>query len=187
MRAAQSAKGALHVTPIDVCEYHTLCHIQESTAMSQTAIIFEQIRKKEREIHALERKLGEAQIYLQALKDLTKVMQKEEVEAEAADGTIREGSTVDQARKAIASAGRALHLDEILKALGKEITRESKASLNGSLAAYVRKSEVFTRPKPSTYGLVEFPASDDDDVNEMNEPPSGFGSFADDIDDDIPF
>ena len=48
-----------------------------------------------------------------------------------------------------------MYLDELLGALGKLVTRETKASLTSSLAAYVRKNEIFTRTAPSTCGLVE--------------------------------
>lgn len=154
--------------------------------MDQAGVISEQIKRKEREIRTLEKKLGEAQIYVQALKDVLKALEKKEVETEAAEGTIREGSTVDQARKVILKANKPLHLDEILNALGKEITRESKASLNGSLAAYVRKGEIFTRPKPSTYGLLEIETDEDDD-DWPSEPPEGFGDMGPGSDDDIPF
>lgn len=156
--------------------------------MVQADVILQQIKKKEREVSSLEKKLAEAQIYLQALKDVLKVLEKDEVETEAADGTIKDGSTVDQARKEILRAGRPLHLDDILKALGKNITRESKASLNGSLAAYVRKGEIFSRPKPSTYGLLELEVADShDDYDWSPEPPDGFGHMGPSSDDDVPF
>ena len=77
--------------------------------------------------------------------------------------------------------------------MGKKVTRDTKASLAGSLAAYVRKGEIFTRPAPNTYGLVELGHNEHEDELE-EQPPTGFGSSNaglksnyDDIDDDIPF
>ncbi|MEL6503775.1 MAG: hypothetical protein AAFO61_10615 [Pseudomonadota bacterium] len=156
--------------------------------MVELDVVARQIEKKESEIRSLEKKLSEARVYVQALHDLMKVMETDEAENAAAEGTIREGSAVDQARKAILQAGKALHLDEILAAIGRESTRETKASLNGSLAAYVRRNEIFTRPKPSTYGLVEIsPKSHDEPSHLPPEPPQGFGGYGSHSDEDIPF
>jgi len=151
-------------------------------------IIQKQISKKEAEIAVFEKKLSEARVYIQALQDVLKAAEKDEAESAAAQGTIREGSTVDQARKAILNAGQSMHLDELLKAIGREVTREAKASLNGSLSAYVRKGEIFTRTKASTFSLLEIETNEQhEEIEQLEEPPAGFGGYAPDLDDEIPF
>lgn len=153
--------------------------------MSGVDVIQAKIKKKESEIANLEKRVEAAKVYLTALNDIRKEMEKEDANIDESDATIRRGSSVDQAREAILSAGKPLHLEEILQAMGKDVTRESKASLNGSLAAYVRREETFTRPAPSTFGLVELNHFEAE--REEDEPPAGFGTGTGKIDDGIPF
>jgi hypothetical protein len=54
----------------------------------------------------------------------------------------------------------------------KPIAKNSKTSLSGSLASYVREHKIFTRPAPNTFGLVEFAEV------AIKEPPEGFGELA---------
>lgn len=147
--------------------------------MIEPHILDNKIRKKEAEIRSLEQKLQAARVYIQALMDV-----RREVEGDASE--LKAGSMVAMARDAIKRAGKPLHVDEILTAIGRPA--ESKSSLTGSLAAYVRRSEIFTRPGPNTYGLVDL----DEDVLVLSNPPTGFGTqpatFDPDLDDDdVPF
>ena len=67
-------------------------------------------------------------------------------------------------------------------------------SLASSLAAYVRRGEIFSRPAPNTFGLLELGHLGGE---EAEEPPSGFGKVTTireepkaevgEVDDDIPF
>jgi len=150
--------------------------------MGELQVIENKIRKKEAEIRALEAKLQAARIYVQALSDV-----RRELDGDEAD--LKAGSMVAMARDAIRKAGRPLHVDDILTAIGR--SADSKSSLTGSLAAYVRRGEVFTRPAPNTYGLVDLEALELDDALPTS-PPKGFGgqspSFDADLDDDdVPF
>jgi len=140
--------------------------------------IDERIRKKEQEIHDLELRLREAKAYIQALNDVVRLMPRGESEsAESTD--LRPGSLMAKARDAIRKAGQPLHISDLLKATGKEPTRKNRASLGGSISAYVRRGEVFTRPRPNTFGLVELEPTTS---GASPAPPSDFG-----IDDDQPF
>lgn len=56
------------------------------------------------------------------------------------------------------------------KTLGK-----AEISLASSLAAYVRKGEIFTRPAPNTFGLVEL--GHKTIIEEEAGPPAGFGQI----------
>lgn len=142
--------------------------------MSERSVIESRIKRKETEIQTLERKLKAAKIYLQALRDIQGAIAKEG-EKDGSDGTLlRKGSAVAQAREVILMLGVPIHIDDLVKSIGKEVTRESKASLTGSLAAYVRRDEIFTRPAPNTYGLRELNHFEADRMPE--EPPRSFGS-----------
>ena len=143
--------------------------------MPQRKKIEDRIRKKELEVHELEAKAREARVYIQALQDVLKMMPKgNESQADSAVATLREGSLASQAREIILRDKIPVHINDLLQAMGRGLTRENRASLTSSLAAYVRKGEIFSRPAPNRFGLIELghatapPTSDD-------EPPDGFG------------
>lgn len=141
--------------------------------MSERKLIEDRLRKKEQEVRSYEEKIREAKIYVQALRDILKMMDRA-VEVEVSpDTTLKPGSMIAHAREAIIRKGAPIHVDDLLEALGKEVNRENKASLAGSIAAYVRRNEIFTRPAPSTFGLVELGHETVED--EADEPPPSFG------------
>jgi hypothetical protein len=152
--------------------------------MSERAIIEERARRKEAEVQSLEKKLEAAKVYLQALADILRA-----IDSAAEDGpqetALRRGSAVAKAREIILKAGAPVHIDDLLTRLGREVTRETKASLTGSLAAYVRREEIFTRPAPNTFGLIELEHFKSED-EEPDGPPEGFGETVSE-DADIPF
>lgn len=159
--------------------------------MSERKKIEDRLNKKEHEIVTLEEKIKVAKVYVQALRDILKMLGSENPnQAESdAEATLRSGSAVDLARRAILEKGIPVHIDEILAALGKDATREAKASLTSSIAAYVRRKEIFTRPAPNTFGLVELGHTSNEDTS-GNEPPRDFGKRVPkevDLDDEIPF
>ncbi|MGH7789772.1 MAG: hypothetical protein ACRERC_23090 [Candidatus Binatia bacterium] len=118
--------------------------------------IEKRIEKKEDEIWQLELRVREEKAYLQALQDTIKLIPREDRSDPGA--LLREGSQLAMAREAIMAAGTPLHADDLLKALGKPINKQARAALVGSLANYVRRGEVFTRPSPNTFGLRELGA-----------------------------
>lgn len=140
--------------------------------------IEERLRKKEAEIQGLEDRLRTARIYVQALHDVLKMLGTETPSppstAAYTESILRVGSAVDQARQVILSRKEPVHISALLEALGRDLSRESRASLTSSLAAYVRRGEIFTRPAPNTFGLVELGHTTSDD-DEIETPPSGFG------------
>jgi hypothetical protein len=141
--------------------------------MSERAKIEEKLRRKEAEIQSLEEKIKAGRIYVQALRDVLRVLADDESPQDGADAILRPGSAVAQARDAISAAGAPMHVDDLLVAMGKEPTREAKSSLIGSLSAYVRRGEIFTRPAPNTFGLTDLVSSSPE--AKPAGPPSGFG------------
>jgi hypothetical protein len=142
--------------------------------MNERRKIEERLRKKEEEISQFEAKLRDARIYVQALQDVLKILPRGS-EKNFRAGALRPGSGMAKVRDFILEKGRPGHVTELLDALGRPATREARASLSGSLAAYVRKGEIFTRPSPNTFGLIELGYDNEDDANPESEPPAGFG------------
>jgi hypothetical protein len=144
--------------------------------MTERDRIEDRLRKKEHEIQVFEERLKAARVYVQALRDVLKLLDDEPAESSPADSVLRSGSAVAQARDVILRRGEPVHIVELLEALGKEPTRESRASLTSSLSAYVRRHEIFTRPGPNTFGLIELGRSSMD-AGRGDEPPRGFGQI----------
>lgn len=132
------------------------------------------IREKEQEIQDLEHRLMEARAYVAAMQDAIRLLLPEpgaengEVGAEIA---IKAGSAVEAAVKALRDAQKPMHIMDLLKAIGREATPENRASLGGSIAAYVRKGAIFSRPAPNTFGLAEWGQS-----VTAEGPPDDFGT-----------
>jgi seryl-tRNA synthetase len=129
--------------------------------------IEEKIKKKEEEIQELENKIREAKAYLQALQDTIKILPKENVSGAMVENMLKPGSNIDKTYNFLKKTGKPVHLNEILIGIGKTISKKDKISLSGSLGWYVRRNEVFTRPAPNTFGLINF--------EDIIEPPDGFG------------
>jgi hypothetical protein len=113
------------------------------------------IERKQSEIRDYEDRIREAKAYLQGLQDTLKLIPKDE--ALGGDGIVlRHGSNIGKAREALKIAGRPLHITEILKAINQPTDKRHRLALGGSLAAYVRRNLIFTRPAPNTFGLADF-------------------------------
>lgn len=128
------------------------------------------IERKRQEIGALELQVKQAAAYLEALEDTLKMLPREGVNEGHARQVMRPNSSVSRAHAALVSSGKPLHINNLLTAIGKEPNRANQGALNSSLSVYVRKGEIFTRPAPNTYGLLEF-----DEPSLPNAPPPGFG------------
>lgn len=161
--------------------------------MSERKAIEEKLRKKTAEIASLEEKIKAAKVYSSALRDVLRMLDSSE-EPDSGETKLRAGSATAQARDVILSRGEPVHIDDLLHAMGKEVTRDSKASLGGSLAAYVRNHDIFVRTAPATFGLIELGHTEAEEEEE--QPPAGFGedddpfapdAFEADPDEDIPF
>lgn len=139
----------------------------------------ERISKKQQEIQELELQVRDAKSYIQALLDVAKMLPREgDVVRETTDASqtpesMRSGSNVFDARSAILAAGKPLHVVDILKASGRANDRKNRTGMSGSLAAYVRRNEIFTRPQPNTFGLIELSGLKTDSPKAATSAPSG--------------
>jgi len=168
----------------------------KGTTMKIRDELQKRIEKKQLEIRELEKQLAAANAYIEAIQDSIKLLPKEPAGAKAGpEQTLRPGSAVAKAREAILKAGKPLHITDLLKALDRTVDKNNRVSLSGSLSGYVKRGEVFTRPAPNTFGLVELNHVD----MPVDEPPENFGTLPADeadegegpatgiADDDVPF
>ena len=121
------------------------------------------IDRKQQEINDLEIQIEKARAYMQALQDSMKFLPKENGQTQV---LLRPGSALAKAQEVLRKAGKPLHISEILKALSEK--PDKRVSLSGSLSAYVRNGQIFTRPAPNTFGLKEMnePADVSDEIPE---------------------
>jgi hypothetical protein len=143
------------------------------------------IAEQQEKIRELEIALLQSKAYLSGLVDSLKLIPGDVVESTVP--TLRDGSDLAKVRDILKVERKPLHVDDLLNKLGKELTKNNKGSLVGSLGAYVKRGAIFTRPGPNIFGLVEFEASEN-----SVEPPGDFGAETkpptpNAADDDVPF
>lgn len=156
--------------------------------------LLRKIERKKGEISELENQIRLAEVYLQALEDVAKSLPKDVPGGTGnppSSAGLRPGTALAKARDAIRAAGRPMHVMELLTAVGKGNSRMERAGLSGTISAYVRRGEVFTRTGPNTFGLVDMPLPTHEFEIEPEEsaqqvhpdpvpdrvPPSGFGKL----------
>jgi len=126
------------------------------------------IKQKEEEAQRLREDLLRAEVYIEAMHESLRLVKKTS-NAELGN-SIRPGSMIHKAQEILRKEGKPLYVGDLLNRMGREVTKMNRMSLSGSLGTYVRNKQVFTRPAPNTFGLIEFGNSAEDD-----EPPEGFG------------
>jgi hypothetical protein len=131
--------------------------------------IEERIRKKEQEIQEHENHIRDAKIYIEALKETLKMLPRDGVEEESSETKIKPGSKIGKVYELLKHTGRPMHVGDLLLGIGEQNTKENRLSLSGSLGFYVRKNDVFSRPRPNTFGLISSNGQPE------NEPPADFG------------
>lgn len=137
--------------------------------------IEKRIARKRDEIARLQAQVREAEIYISALEDTLKLLPRDGVNEGGADTVLRPNSIGAKARQLILERRRPMHVQALLAAMGRPDSRTNRSALTGSLAAYVRKGEIFTRPAPNTFSLVELADSQRQRREAEPEPPEGFG------------
>lgn len=120
-----------------------------------------EIRKTQEEVSNLQKTVLEKEAYLAGLLKASKLQEK--AAAKKDHSTLRPGTMMYNTMEVLKKGRRPMHISDILKALGKEITKKNRVSLAGSLNAYAKKEQIFTKPQPNTFGLIDFEASDDSD------------------------
>ena len=127
------------------------------------------LRQKEKEMQNLEARLRESRGYVRALRELLGL------------SPYGEKSMAKQARDIISERGHPVHIIEMLHAMGREVTRESRVSLTSALSAYVRRGDTFTKAGPNQFGLLEHRSHKKSTIRTKplprSEPPDNFGEI----------
>jgi len=153
--------------------------------VSEKKKVEDKLARKQREIVNLEQKIKDAKVYVRALKDVLRLMDGDSTSS-SNESKLKEGSSAARAQQIILNIGRPLHIDDILVAMGKDITRGTKSSVTSALAAYARKGEIFIRTAANTFGLLELGHREEQE--RQAHPPENFGARRKfDLDDEIPF
>jgi hypothetical protein len=124
--------------------------------MSSREGIERAIRKKEIEILSLEKKIEGHRAFIRGLKESLRYLPTNGVEPEAQATGLRVGTMIHKVKMILETRNRALHVNEILKALGRPVDAKNRVSVAGSIGGYVRRDEIFTKEAPNTFGLKTF-------------------------------
>jgi hypothetical protein len=119
------------------------------------------IQKKQAEIVELKTTIRMAEAALEAWQESYRLLPKEGAEAavETGPSSLRRGSGVSKAYNVLRRNGQVMHISALLEGIGKKSTRSNTAGLASSIRAYANRGQIFTKPAPNTYGLVEWGAS----------------------------
>ncbi len=114
------------------------------------------IEKKRQENAELQKQIEKNETYIQGLLDSLRFLPKDSQGEVKPESTLRPGSDVYKAREYLRQLGRPAYVMDIVKGIGKEENKENRVSLSGTMSWWVRKGQIFTRPEPNTFGLIEF-------------------------------
>jgi len=70
---------------------------------------------------------------MQAIEDMMKHIPKDK-DSEKGMTSVRLGSTADQAFQVLCAEGKPLHIGDILRKMGREVSQQSRQALSGQLA-----------------------------------------------------
>jgi hypothetical protein len=132
------------------------------------------IDRKTQEIKDLEIELEKAKAYVQAMQDSLRLLPREAVNGNQGQ-VLRPGTALAKARDILKDAGKPMHINDLLKAMEKTVDKKNRLSLSGSLSTYVRSGQIFYRPAPNTFGLIEMAKTSATDA--AIELPDDFGDM----------
>ena len=131
------------------------------------------IEKKKAEISELESKLREERAFLSGLQESLRFFPKDDSGDTKTEVVLRPGTDLYKTQEFLQKQGRPTYIADILRGIGKEVTKENRVSLSGNLSWYVRKGLIFTRPAPNTFGLIGMTEEVKEGVSEVR----GEGEF----------
>jgi hypothetical protein len=103
----------------------------------------------------LRNEIERREAFIQGLQEALKMLPKETPTGRRrAAGPLRSRGDVQKARQLLSTETRALHISDILRGIGKENTKQNRASLASSLARYARRNEIFRREGPNEFSLI---------------------------------
>lgn len=140
--------------------------------MENTDKIFKEIARKNKEIEAkeaditrLQGEIRDLRTFVDGMSQTLKLLNKSPTKqsSSAKPFVLRPGSDMSKVRTILLPIDSPLHIDEILKHLGKGGDAKAKASLAGSMNTYAADKKVFVKTAPNTFGLIEKSYSEDFD------------------------
>jgi hypothetical protein len=138
--------------------------------MALTDDLNRRVERKRQEIASLEQQLAMGKAYLQAMEEALKLAERTHSRARQPGHSLRKGSMPAMAYPVLRRMGRKVYLVPLLEEMGVPVTAKNKRSLASSLSAYARRGEIFTRPEPNTFGLIEFKDGKSEDGVEAEKP-----------------
>src|SRR5438552_1578945 len=90
------------------------------------------IEKKREEIAALEKQLAEARSYLLALEDSMKLLSRAG-DSDGVEVNLRPGTDLAKARDFLKKSGKPMHVTKIIEGIDKQVNKETRVSVSGSL------------------------------------------------------
>jgi hypothetical protein len=94
---------------------------------------------------------------------------------DSSQAQLRPGTDLAKAYEALRLEGKALHVLELLKRIGKEPTHKNRVSLSGSIGLYVRRKQFFARPAPNTFAAIADGSEQRNGSPQDDDPPDDFG------------
>jgi hypothetical protein len=134
--------------------------------MNIRAELQKRIDKKKVELDSLQTEIStlfveveKVESALSELQSLLKVIPKTEADGDAGPQVeiiLRRGSDMALVREVLRRLHQPTYIDDILKAMDRDVTKKARASLAGQISFYVRKEQIFTKTAPNTFGLREW-------------------------------
>jgi hypothetical protein len=134
-------------------------HYNRIVVMGVREDYFRRIEKKRAEVDEMRMKLRMEERYLEAMLDTYKILPRSDSNG-SAPNAFRRGSGASKAYEALKRVGHPMHVKELAQAIGLKLDRASTQGLASAIRLYLMKGEIFTKPAPNTYGLVEFGESE---------------------------
>lgn len=119
------------------------------TPRSHAATLKALVAEKELELARLEAEAAAARAYIDSLRAAS------DLSGHAEDPGVQDDPVI-QIRRLMVAAGEPLYIDDVLHGLGMPLNRDTRTGIRQLLLPWVRRGEIFTRPRPSTFGLVEW-------------------------------
>lgn len=157
-----------------IFHFRAILRTSEGKAMGAKGSLQKLADRKEAEIRNLKLQIAQAEAYLQAIQDSIKVLPKEHSDA-GAEPELRSGTLLSQARDILKAEGKPLHVNEILKKMGRSVDKGNRISLSGSISAYARKQMIFKKTGPNIFTLVGMSSQAAEPQGE-EDVPENFGS-----------
>lgn len=132
------------------------------------------IAREQQKVAELRNTIEHTEAFIQGLMEALKILPKDVPNIQRSRrGPLRSRSDVQRARQLLGTVKGPLHVSDILNGIGKEDTKQNRASLGSSLARYARKGEIFRREGPNEFSLIVTDPTDE--THEVQLPPS-FGT-----------